>query len=281
MIRNSSTNQFRAVNALNGQIRWCLSGTPIQNSLDDLSSLVTYLKVPVMSDPIQFKRHISRRKSKKDDDQKIDYGNLRILLRAICLRRPKTILPNSRAENMTYEVEFSATQRQEYEQLGVSTREKLELALAGNQPKKAHQAVLEALLRMRIFCNNGDRFGPPANNWCNKLIQPDEVGSLLQQSGDLSCFYCSCDVLSFDAREHNGSGLLTACHQTICNDCIGRYEEETRSRKHCPACKSKHSHVTQSPSDSTSQSGQSDRDFPPKMKALREDIERHKGESKR
>ena len=281
MIRNSSTNQFRAVNALNGHIRWCLSGTPIQNSLDDLSSLVTYLKVPVLSDPIQFKRQISRRKVKKGDDQKIDYKNLRILLRAICLRRPKTILPNSQAEDVTYEVEFSATERRDYEQLGVSTREKLELALAGNQPKKAHQAVLEALLRMRIFCNNGDRFGPPANKWCDKLIQPDEVGSLLQQSGDLICFYCSCDVLSFDAREHNGSGLLTACHQTICNDCIERYEEDTVSQKHCPACKGKHSHVPISASDSMPQSEQSAGDFPPKMKALREDIERHKDESKR
>jgi SNF2 family DNA or RNA helicase len=46
-IRNCSTKQFQAVHGLTAQHRWCLTGTPIQNSLEDLEALISFLRVPI------------------------------------------------------------------------------------------------------------------------------------------------------------------------------------------------------------------------------------------
>ena len=44
-IRSRKTRMFKACNALVSKSRWCLSGTPVQNRLDDLYSLFCFLKL--------------------------------------------------------------------------------------------------------------------------------------------------------------------------------------------------------------------------------------------
>ncbi|KAI0976950.1 SNF2 family N-terminal domain-containing protein [Xylaria arbuscula] len=44
-IRNSTSKQFKATASLDSRSRWCLTGTPIQNKLEDLASLAQFLKL--------------------------------------------------------------------------------------------------------------------------------------------------------------------------------------------------------------------------------------------
>src|SRR5271155_427610 len=118
MIRNASTNQFRAVSALRGYIRWCLTGTPIQNTLDDLGSLVSFLRVPILDQAAQFRRHITRRTQLTKGSQQPNFDNLRLLLGSICLRRNRSILPLPQPVDCPYEVEFSPDERRAYYRLG-------------------------------------------------------------------------------------------------------------------------------------------------------------------
>lgn len=278
MIRNPATNQFRAVSALRGFIRWCLTGTPIQNTLDDLGSLVTFLKVPILNEAAQFRRHITRRTRSTSSSQQPDFENLRLLLGSICLRRNKSLLPFSQAVECIREVKFCHSERQAYHRLGHTWREAIDLAVSGHRSKEAHQTVLEALLRMRIYCNNGDFLGDDrADTW----TEPEELGSLLQQRGETVCHYCSCDVLSFGNIGGSSSGVITVCHRVVCGDCVGRYEEETRKIGVCPMCKVLHTLPTETPNGGARQNMPKNRAFPSKLKTLCEDIERHKSESKR
>jgi SWI/SNF-related matrix-associated actin-dependent regulator of chromatin subfamily A3 len=278
VIRNAGTNQFRAVSALRAFIRWCLTGTPIQNTLDDLGSLVSFLKVPILNEAAQFRRHITRRTRLASSSMQPDYENLRLLLGSICLRRNKSLLPFSQPVECIEEVKFSHGERQAYHRLGSTWREAIDLAVSGHKSKEAHQTVLEALLRMRIYCNNGDFFGDDsADTW----TEPEELGSLLQQRGETVCHYCSCDVLSFGNVADSSSGVITVCHCVVCGDCVGRYEEETRKECVCPICKALHTLPTKTPSGGARQYILKNRVFPSKLKMLCEDIERHKPESKR
>ncbi len=44
-IRNQKTRRFKSIVGLNADFRWCLTGTPIQNRLSDLFSLVLFLEI--------------------------------------------------------------------------------------------------------------------------------------------------------------------------------------------------------------------------------------------
>ena len=111
MIRNASTNQYRAVTALHGLIRLVSDRTSIQNSLEDLGSLITYLRLPMLSEAAQFRRHIIRRTGVTLSNQQPNFENLRLLLGAVCLRRNKTILPISQSDDLFHTIEFSWSQK--------------------------------------------------------------------------------------------------------------------------------------------------------------------------
>ena len=278
MIRNASTNQYRAVTALHGLIRLVSDRTSIQNSLEDLGSLITYLRLPMLSEAAQFRRHIIRRTGVTLSNQQPNFENLRLLLGAVCLRRNKTILPISQSDDLFHTIEFSWSKRQEYERLGRSWRQALDLAVSGHKSKEARQTFLKALLRMRIYCNNGDIFG---DGYTSFLTEPDERESLLQQRGGESCYYCSCDISSFGVASDNHFGSVTACHHAVCGDCYHLYQKTIREHDLCPICGKRHESLPSRKKEQEHLESYMACAFPPKLMALCKDIDRYRNESKR
>lgn len=79
-IKNHKTQVARACWGLRAKRRWCLSGTPIQNSIDDLYSYDPY--AVYTSFCLTIKIPISRNPSK-------GYRKLQTILKTIMLRRTK------------------------------------------------------------------------------------------------------------------------------------------------------------------------------------------------
>lgn len=90
-IKNHRTQVSRACCGLRAKRRWCLSGTPIQNSIDDLYSYFKFLKYDPYAVYSSFcssiKYPISRNASH-------GYKKLQAVLRTVLLRRTKGIVPN-------------------------------------------------------------------------------------------------------------------------------------------------------------------------------------------
>jgi SNF2 family DNA or RNA helicase len=80
----------QAACALSTRFRWCLTGTPYQNSVDDVYSLVKFLRIPPFAEWNYFKDKIST--VAKGGKMSLALTRLRTLLRAIMLRRTKDIL---------------------------------------------------------------------------------------------------------------------------------------------------------------------------------------------
>lgn len=76
--------------ALASKFRWCLTGTPYQNTADDVYSLVKFLQIPPFVEWNYWRERISG--PAKNGRMSLALTRLRTLLRAIMIRRTKEIL---------------------------------------------------------------------------------------------------------------------------------------------------------------------------------------------
>lgn len=274
-IRNSSSKQFEAVNNIPSYIRWCLTGTPIQNSLEDLGSLVKYLKVPILDDGAAFRKHISKLRRNAFSPAG-EFENLKSLLSCICMRRSKKVLPGLGCVTTDVRPEFSEQERQQYIGLEIAFRSAITLAIGSKSKNGTHHRVMEALLRLRMFCNNGlGGSSTAATAVVSHAHQDaDEVLSLLQQAGKAMCSYCSCDIVSVSSHIDSDAAYLTQCLGLVCHECIAQYRSEFQAGAVaiCPLCKRQHQIDDKSP-DETEVTPQPT--CPSKIRQLVQDVSTH------
>ncbi|ETS78812.1 hypothetical protein PFICI_08665 [Pestalotiopsis fici W106-1] len=273
VIRNSSSKQFEAVSNFSSNIRWCLTGTPIQNSLDDLGSLVRYLKVPVLEDGTAFRKHISKLQ-RSASSPKGEFENLKLLLSSICMRRTKNILPGLGHITTDVRPEFSQKERQRYSGLEIACKRAITLAIGSKSQKGTHHGVMQALLRLRMFCNNGLCVSSTAATALGSQTPPDEVLSLLQQGGQAMCSYCSCDIVSISSHIDSDASYLTQCLRLVCHECTAQYRSEYQAEgeANCPLCQSRHQ-IDNSSRGDTEITVQST--YPSKIQQLVQDVQAH------
>ncbi|KAF2807331.1 uncharacterized protein BDZ99DRAFT_447702 [Mytilinidion resinicola] len=177
-IRNRLTKQFQAVTSLSAQHRWCLTGTPIQNTLEDLGALVSFLKVPIMEQAPTFRKFIMN-PINSASTLKARFQNLRTLLQTVC-------------------------------------REAIDRVISGRSGKKGNinSTMLEYLLRLRLFCNNGNSEAVLQKDMKGVPADPDELLTYLQQHDRNICMYCSGVIYSInDSSETDGGVLLSDLRQ--------------------------------------------------------------------
>lgn len=88
-IKNKLTNASRTVATLEGTYRWCLSGTPIQNRIEELYPQLRFLRIKPYCDEHQFKSQIAS-PIKSGWGETRAYSKVHAVLSAILLRRTKT-----------------------------------------------------------------------------------------------------------------------------------------------------------------------------------------------
>ncbi|KII90902.1 hypothetical protein PLICRDRAFT_106737 [Plicaturopsis crispa FD-325 SS-3] len=87
-IKNKETQSAKGCCGLQATYRWCLTGTPIQNSLEEMFSLISFLRTSPLADWQTFNAQVGRPARKGDKQTAVK--NLRAVLEHIMLRRLKT-----------------------------------------------------------------------------------------------------------------------------------------------------------------------------------------------
>ncbi|KAL9082305.1 MAG: hypothetical protein Q9165_008920 [Trypethelium subeluteriae] len=221
VVRNWSTKQYNTVTNLSASIRWCLTGTPIQNTLYDLESLLKFLQIPHFDNKTNFRRYIVGKQKMKSGVWKPDYGNLKKLLGLICLRRTTSVLALHGVDYLEHRPHLLDAERRIYDGLAESCKQSIDTAVSNRGSQRESQAVLVALLRLRMFCSAGivGTMSPDPGH-SGEQFDPDEITSLLQQNWDAICTECGSEI---QAREiprgdNRQSTIFKDCLR--CLDCL-------------------------------------------------------------
>lgn len=158
IIRNRSTKQFAAVCALRAKHRWCVSGTPLQNNVDDLFAILAFIRCAPLDDRTVWQRAVGKPIRQGD---MIGVRRLRTLLGAVSIRREKSTLqdaaltlPPVRTELMSIELAEGARAR--YDVLFESFKRCFnQLVDAGGASAvfKNYFDILDLILRLRQTCS--------------------------------------------------------------------------------------------------------------------------------
>lgn len=239
VIRHQSTKQFKAVFELQSNFRWCLTGTPIQNKLDDLASLVKFLRIPLLDKMPNFRRHVIRPIELEQGDY---LRNIRLLLDSMCLRRTKGLLNLPEPIERLLWVQLSPEEDQMYTRIGDQARIEIENAICGRKTTKAYSTALQILLQLRLLCNVGTYERSPSKK--SKLkgsSDPVKIFQSLQQVNQANCAFCSGNVHSLGISENPDSAYLTNCRHLICANCLQMQESDIEWNRHemkteCTSC---------------------------------------------
>ncbi|CAB46673.1 DNA translocase Rhp16b [Schizosaccharomyces pombe] len=164
-IKNKSSKSALACCALQGINRWCLTGTPLQNNVDELYSLVKFLHINPFNDQSVWKDQISLPLCQGEEN--LVFKRLRMLLSVIMLRRTKTLLEANAGKDGTggalklskrlvYKVicKFEESERDFYSNLARNMERTMSNFVNSGKLGKNYTNILCLLLRLRQACNH-------------------------------------------------------------------------------------------------------------------------------
>ncbi|GAB2284978.1 hypothetical protein Dimus_019433 [Dionaea muscipula] len=157
-IKNHRTQVARACSGLRAKTRWCLSGTPIQNGIDELFSYFRFLKY----DPYgKYKSFVEGVKIPISRNPVHGFMKLQAILRAVMLRRTKDTLLNGvpiislPPKNVELQrINFTPEERSFYAKLETESRKRFKEYAAAGTLNQNYANILLMLLRLRQACDH-------------------------------------------------------------------------------------------------------------------------------
>jgi SNF2 family DNA or RNA helicase len=158
-IKNAQTDTSKACLAIEAVHRWALTGTPVQNSLKDLHSLLRFMRHQPWDEPSWWRRVIAQ-PYEAGDAKALQW--LKLVLRPLLLRRTKAMrdvdgqpivsLPPKHIE-MTW-LELSESERAFYDTLFSRSKATFEGFEAAGSVLNQYAVILSLLIRLRQACGH-------------------------------------------------------------------------------------------------------------------------------
>ncbi|KLO17670.1 hypothetical protein SCHPADRAFT_900413 [Schizopora paradoxa] len=157
-IKNKRTRISRAVTMLESKYKWCLTGTPITNSLTDAYPLLRFLQIRPWYDWDEFNAHVARHEVKFP---KLATNKLQAIFASCLLRRKKdSLLDGKRLVELPdktvslIKLEFTEEEREVYRMVETRSQQIFNRYLRAGTVLKNYYQVLVMLLRLRQVCSH-------------------------------------------------------------------------------------------------------------------------------
>jgi DNA repair protein RAD5 len=263
-IKNRQSKTAKACYELRAIHRWVLTGTPIVNRLEDLFSLVHFLRVEPWSNFSFWKTFITVPFESKDFIRALDV--VQTVLEPLVLRRTKDMktpdgealvpLP-PRTINIDH-VELSKSEREVYDY--IMLRAKRTFAANEANLMKAYTTIFAQILRLRQSCCHpiltrnknvvaDELEAGAAADMANGLADDMDLDVLLEQfeaeEQDANKFGATALKQIQDEAEHEcpicfeepmNQQAVTSCWHSACKDCLLDYIEQQKSKGELPRC---------------------------------------------
>lgn len=159
-IKNRTTLTSKAATALQAELRLCMTGTPMQNSVEELYPLIRFLRFSSYQVWTSFNdQFVKPLKSNKDYMNERGMTRLQALIKSFTLRREKnTIVDGKPIVNLPPKhikirpVEFSDAEHQLYKAVETKSQIRFNRYLAKGQVSNNYANILVMLLRLRQIC---------------------------------------------------------------------------------------------------------------------------------
>lgn len=216
MIRRPQTSLFQAVSQLSARFRWCLTGTPIQNRLEDVGSLLSFLRTPQLENKSVFQKYVML---PFEEDREEACRKFAFLLDCICLRRPQTLLYLPKILETVHYIDPSSAEQEQY-QKAMRIMSRMLQRKAGEGPgKRSTFGLFQAQLQLRLLCNHGtfqkEITGTIARD---TQAESEDVMYSLGRQADTACLSCGIQISIFGATERSGN-MQFRCGHRICQQC--------------------------------------------------------------
>lgn len=238
-IRRPSTTFHRSCAALDARSRWCLTGTPIQNKLEDIGALFVFLKAEPFQSMARFRAYIVLPFEQNDPIAK---DRLVMLYDSLVLRRSKDILSLPGQSERIRKLNLRDDERARYNQ----TQEILNRYIrqqVGDHMMKSKFGLFQAHLQLRILCNHGTHQKSFAWKRKNRSTIEEKEAFLteLGLNAEKKCSGCDQPRPIIDTM-NPGSDFVEKCSHFICRDCLDTpgtpdsTQDTAEPLRQCPIC---------------------------------------------
>jgi hypothetical protein len=228
IIRRQSTGLNRTVTQLKARSRWCLTGTPIQNRLEDIGSLFAFIRVKPFHSMATFRKYIVVPFEEGGKRRKVAIEHFTQLLDSLCLRRTKDRLHLPEQRNELRLIKFSTEEKDQYQQ----TKKMMSRAVHNNVGIFDHKSTLglfQVQLQLRILCNHGTYQQPFSWNRhkLQLLDEREDVETSLGGDGEVTCSNCRQVMPTYGAGSRY-KRYTEHCKHVLCSECIDESKPNTQ-----------------------------------------------------
>lgn len=260
-IRNRNTKTAKSIHELELRRRWVLTGTPVVNRLDDIFSVVKFLKLDPWSNFSYWKTFVTLPFEQKEFHKTLDV--VKSILEPIFLRRTKNMkqkngkplvdLPEK--EVVIEELEFSKREQLFYDLFKSRAHQSFKEGMKSGDLLKKYTQILTHILRLRQVCCHPDlvastteldeswkeqleSFEKPAENerFPSETKMKEVMFSLYKRvhPEDSECSICTQAPIAL------GEMVVTECGHQYCFHCLNEHIEfQTKNATQvlCPECR--------------------------------------------
>jgi SNF2 family DNA or RNA helicase len=267
-IKNRNAKMTKASYDVRSHYRWCLTGTPMQNNLDELQSLIKFLRIKPYSEIGAWKESITG--PMKGGRGNLAMRRLQIFLKTFMKRRTKEVLKKDGALNFggknkegdgksgfqivdrnieTVIGSFTPQERAFYDRL--SSRAESRLAEMMGGAKQDYIGALVLLLRLRQACNHpnltksnvkddkdalttGSKSGTQSDFQTPRKSKDTDADDLADLLGGLSVQTKRCDICQASLTKNNAASGAIRCDdcEADLNTSQQKVKKHKKHRKH-------------------------------------------------